>query len=56
MKTYTEEELKQAFVQGAKWWEYVSRGATMWQSDQHDAWEEAERKAKDGKLGQVSEV
>lgn len=40
-----------AFVQGAKWWEYHSRGATMWQSDQQLAHEEAEKQEKAEKLG-----
>lgn len=33
-----------AFIAGAKWWEYESRGATMWQSDQDRAQAEAERR------------
>lgn len=33
-----------AFLQGAKWWEFKSRGATMWQEDQNDARAEAERR------------
>lgn len=51
-KTYTEEEMLIAFVQGAKWWEGVTTGATMWQEDQNDAYKEAQRKLADGKLGQ----
>ena len=42
-----------AFVQGAKWWEYQSTGATMWQSDAILAEEEASRKFKNGKLGKT---
>lgn len=40
-----------AFLQGAKWWEYLDTGATMWPSDQDRAVREAERLAKDGTLG-----
>lgn len=40
-----------AFLQGAKWWEYKSRGFTMWQSDQSDALNEAEKKRANGTLG-----
>ncbi len=29
--------LRQAFVDGAKWWEFESTGGTMRQSDQHKA-------------------
>jgi hypothetical protein len=36
-----EERLREAFVKGAKWWEFESTGGTMWQSDQHKAHEEA---------------
>lgn len=32
-----------AFVSGAKWWEWKKEGATMWQGDQREA-EEAARK------------
>ena len=40
-----------AFVQGAQWWEYKQSGATMWQSDQNDASDEAERRLASGTLG-----
>jgi hypothetical protein len=33
-----------AFVAGAKWWEFRKTGATMWQSDQQDVAEEASRR------------
>ena len=49
--TQEEAGLRDAFVQGAKWWEFESRGATMWQSDQQKAWDEAERWAANGSLG-----
>lgn len=42
-----------AFVQGAKWWEYHSRGATMWQSDQRLAEEEAKRREERQTLGRA---
>ena len=35
------EDLRAAFVAGAKWWEYHSTKFTMWQSDQHLAMAEA---------------
>lgn len=44
------DDLRRAFVMGAKWWEYQSLGATMWQSDQREAEAEAERRYPDGKL------
>lgn len=50
-ETYTEEELINAFIQGAKWWEYHSTGATMWQSDQGLALKEAVIRLKAGTLG-----
>lgn len=40
-QTYTSDDLVSAFVAGAKWWEYKKIGATMWQSDQRLAEEEA---------------
>lgn len=33
-----------AFVAGAKWWEWQKSNATMWQSDQQSAFEEAKRR------------
>lgn len=33
--------LGNAFIDGAKWWEFESTGGTMWQSDQQKAAEEA---------------
>jgi hypothetical protein len=33
-----------AFVAGAKWWEWIQAGATMWASDRDLAWAEAERR------------
>ncbi len=40
-----------AFIQGAKWWEWKQTGATMWQSDQNEALEEAEGRERRGTLG-----
>ena len=37
-------DIRRAFVAGAKWWEYHSTGATMWQSDQRLAEDEATRR------------
>jgi len=33
--------LGNAFIDGAKWWEFESTGGTMWQSDQQKAADEA---------------
>lgn len=43
MDEKTKELLQRAFVEGAKWWEWHTQGATMWQSDQHLAWERAQQ-------------
>lgn len=40
------ELVPKAFVDGAKWWEWKRTRATMWQSDQHLAYEEYLRKDK----------
>lgn len=37
----SESEWRNAFVAGAKWWEYEKSGATMWQSDQQRAYDAA---------------
>ena len=42
-------DLRRSFVEGAKWWEFESHGATMWQSDRNRAEEEAERRHPGGK-------
>ncbi len=47
-----------AFVAGAQWWEWHSRGATMWPSDRALAEAEAERRYPGGQpapAGQTSE-
>lgn len=35
---------RRAFVEGAKWWEYKTTGATMWQSDRNLAEAEAQER------------
>ena len=45
---WTENDLRRAFVAGAKWWELKKTGATMWQSDRLEAEDEAERRYPDG--------
>ena len=42
-----------AFVQGAAWWEYKSRGATMWSSDRVAAEQEAANRVDNGTLGKL---
>jgi len=42
--TWPKDDLRRAFVDGAKWWEYHSTKFTMWQSDQRVVEEEAERR------------
>jgi len=40
-----------AFIQGARWWEWKTTGATMWQSDQDEDLKEAEEREKHRTLG-----
>lgn len=42
--TWAKDDLRRAFVAGAKWWEYHSMGFTMWQSDQRLTEAEANRR------------
>ena len=35
---------RKMFVEGAKWWEFKKTGATMWPSDQGEAWDASEAK------------
>ena len=42
--TWPENDIRRAFVAGAKWWEFNSTGFTMWQSDQRLAEEEATKR------------
>ena len=44
------DDLRRAFVMGAKWWEFRQTGATMWQSDRNAAEEEAELRYPGGKV------
>lgn len=40
--TWPSNDLRRAFVEGAQWWEFKSKGATMWPSDRDVAEQEAE--------------
>ena len=42
--TWPENDIRRAFVAGAKWWEYHSTGASMWNSDVDLAEAEAMRR------------
>ena len=44
------DDIRRAFVAGAKWWEYQKTGATMWHSDIREAEDEADRRYPNGKL------
>jgi hypothetical protein len=44
------DDLRRAFVMGAKWWEYFKTGATMWGSDRNLAEEKAEETFPGGKV------
>ena len=44
--TWPENDLRRAFVAGAKWWEWHTSDFTMWQSDQRLAEAEAEKRYK----------
>jgi len=48
--TWPENDLRRAFVAGAKWWEYHSTNFTMWPSDRDLAEIEAEKRYPKGKL------
>lgn len=47
---WPDDDLRRAFVAGAKWWEWHRQGATMWPSDVDRAEEEAERRFPGGRL------
>jgi hypothetical protein len=51
--TWRRDDLRRAFVAGAKWWEFESRKATMWASDRALAEAEAERVYPKGKPARV---
>lgn len=53
--TWLEGDLRRAFVMGAKWWEFHSTGATMWQSDRNIAEVEADKRYPNGKIPEESE-
>ena len=42
--TLTKDDILQAFVEGAKFWEWHKTGATMWQSDQNLCLQKAKEK------------
>jgi len=46
---WANDDLRRAFVNGARWWEYAKTGFTMWRYDQDEAEEEAERRYPQGK-------
>ncbi len=48
--TWPEDDLRRAFVAGAKWWEYENCGATMWNSDRRKSEKEAEFRYPGGRL------
>ena len=48
--TWAKDDLRRAFVAGAKWWEYRSRKATMWNSDITIAEIEADKRYPEGKV------
>lgn len=47
---WSEDDLRRAFVAGAKWWEFVSTKGTMWASDVDKAEKEAETRYPEGKV------
>ncbi len=49
MGTWAADDVRRAFVAGAAWWEFTSRGATLWPSDRARAEAEAERRYPEGK-------
>jgi len=48
------DDLRRAFVAGAKWWEWENTGATMWPTDRDLAEAEAERRYPNGKLPEIA--
>ena len=54
--TWPADDLRRAFVMGAKWWEYHQTGATMWPSDRNLAEAEADRRYPEGKLPDVQQA
>lgn len=50
--TWPEDDIRRAFVAGAKWWEFEKEGATMWPSDRNKAEAQAEKRYPGGSLQQ----
>ena len=48
--TLPADDLRRAFVMGAKWWCYVTEGATMFPSDRQLAEDKAEEMFPNGKI------
>ena len=48
--TWPEDDLRRAFVAGAKWWEFYKTQFTMWPSDRDIAETEAERRYPGGAI------
>ena len=48
--TLPADDLRRAFVMGAKWWHLITTGATMYSSEREVAEEHAEKFFPDGKL------
>ena len=48
--SWPENDVRRAFVSGASWWEFESRGATMWGSDRRKAEEAATARYGEGVL------
>lgn len=42
--SWPKDDIRRAFVAGAKWWEHHETGATMWQRDRNLAEEEATKR------------
>ncbi len=47
--TWKADDLRRAFVAGAKWWNFTTTGFTMFASERNEAEDEAERKYPNGK-------
>jgi len=50
--TWPADDIRRAFVDGAKWWNYVSTGFTMFSAERNEAENEAERRYPGGKVVQ----
>jgi len=48
--TLPTDDIRRAFVAGAKWWEYEKEGATMWISDIRLAEKEAKKRYPNGEV------